>query len=187
VSATEAHMAPLLGSAGYAVLRGAVPQPAVDAALRRIHLDLLHNGLSAEQIAEYHEVKVWFPHLRWEPEIVALLETIPPALRTGELCDPQILLHLPDEAAEWPLEPHTDRTPPWAGERRYRLVVGVALTPGHDANGGLVVWPFDGAGPVAVPLEPGDAVAMHPDLGHSGTLNRSGSIRYAVYFRFLAD
>jgi hypothetical protein len=185
VSATEAGASPLLGSAGYAVLPRAVPQDAIDGALRRIHLDLLHNGLSAEQIAEYHEVKVWFPHLRWEPEILALLETIPPELRTGEQCDPQILLHLPDEAAEWPLEPHTDRTPPWAGDRGYRLVLGVALTPGHGGNGGLVVWPFDGAGPVDVPLEPGDVVAMHPALGHSGTLNRSGSIRYAVYFRFL--
>jgi hypothetical protein len=172
---------------GYAVYRGLVSPSAIDAALRRVHLELLHLGLTAEQIAEYHETKVWFPHLRFEPEILALLDGVPDELKAGTICEPQILLHLPDDAQDWPLEPHVDALPPWASDRVYRLVLGVALTPGREANGGLMVWPFGGGGPLAVDLEPGDAVAMHPELGHSGGLNRRGAIRYAVYFRFLAD
>jgi hypothetical protein len=172
---------------GFTVLRRLVPAEARETALRRIHLELMRLGLSAEQIAAYHETKVWFPHLRWEPEILQLLEGMPAELREGELCDPQILLHLPDEATEWPLVPHTDTTPPWAGERPYRLILGVALTPGRVANGGLVVWPFGREEPEPVELEPGDVVLMHPQLPHCGCLNREGAIRYAIYFRFLAD
>jgi ectoine hydroxylase-related dioxygenase (phytanoyl-CoA dioxygenase family) len=36
-----------------------------------------------------------------------------------------------------------------------------------------------------VELDPGDAVAMTPDLEHSGGINRTGSLRYGVYFRWL--
>jgi hypothetical protein len=170
---------------GFAVVRGAVPPDAVEGVLRRVHLEVLRCGLSAEQIGEYHHTKVWFPHLRWEPEILAPLEHLPDAMREGTLCEPQILLHLPDEADDWPLEPHVDAEPPWSEGRPYRLIVGVALSPGHQRNGGLVVWPFDGGGPVPVDLDAGDAVVMHPQLGHSGTLNREGGIRYALYYRFL--
>jgi ectoine hydroxylase-related dioxygenase (phytanoyl-CoA dioxygenase family) len=38
---------------------------------------------------------------------------------------------------------------------------------------------------VALELEPGDVVVMHPQLPHASGLNREGAIRYAVYFRFL--
>jgi hypothetical protein len=172
---------------GYAVLRRAVPDDAVDLALRRVHLEIARAGLTLDQIAEYHEVKVWFPHLRWEPEIVAVAEHLPPALRRGTLCDPQILLHLPDEAAEWPLEPHLDATPPWAHGRPYRMILGVALSPGGRGNGGLVIWPFGGDGPLPVDLDTGDVVAMHPELPHCGTLNSGGTIRYAVYYRYLGE
>src|SRR5215212_8543188 len=98
---------------GYAVLRGVVPDDAVESMLRRVHLEVLHAGLTAEQIADYHRTKVWFPHLRWEPEVLALLEHLPSELRQGTVCEPQILLHLPDEADEFPLEPHVDELPPW--------------------------------------------------------------------------
>jgi hypothetical protein len=30
-------------------------------------------------------------------------------------------------------------------------------------------------------------VMMSPDLPHSGGVNRTGAIRYGVYFRFLGD
>jgi ectoine hydroxylase-related dioxygenase (phytanoyl-CoA dioxygenase family) len=63
----------------------------------------------------------------------------------------------------------------------------VALTPAHAGNGGLVVWPFDGAAgdTLALELEPGDAVVLHPRLPHASGFNREGGIRTAVYFRFL--
>jgi len=38
-----------------------------------------------------------------------------------------------------------------------------------------------------VELEPTDAVLLSPDLRHSGGLNRTGSLRYGVYFRWLRD
>jgi hypothetical protein len=172
-------------SEGYAVVRQLVPLDAREAALRRVHVDVMRSGLSTAEIAGYQDVKVWFPHLRWEPEIVALADYLPPAAREGELCDPQILLHLPDEATDWQLEPHLDAAPPWGNGRVYRLIAGVALTPGGRRNGGLVVWPFRGQGPVPVDLDAGDVVLMHPRLPHSGTLNRGGAIRYAVYLRYL--
>ncbi len=170
---------------GFVVLNAAVPQHAAERALRCLHLDLLRRGLTATQIADWHAAKCWFPHLRWEPAILALLDHLPQALREGTLCEPQILLHLPDEAEEWPTEPHTDQPPPWADGRAYCSIVGVALSPARAANGGLIVWPFHGDGPVPVELATGDAVVMHPRIGHSGGLNREGMIRYCVYFRFL--
>ena len=38
---------------------------------------------------------------------------------------------------------------------------------------------------MAVELDPGDAVMMSPAVWHSGGINRTGSIRYGVYFRWL--
>jgi hypothetical protein len=185
VTGDQAELLTRIETEGWAVLRGVIPSAVVENVLRRLHLEVLRFGLTAGQIAEYHETKVWFPHLRWEPEILAVLQHFPPALCEGELAEPQILLHLPDQADEWPLEPHVDELPPWAAGRPYRLIVGVALAPGRRTNGGLMVWPFGGGGPLPVELEAGDAVAMHPQLGHSGGLNHEGGIRYALYFRFL--
>jgi hypothetical protein len=42
---------------------------------------------------------------------------------------------------------------------------GVALSPARAGNGGLIVWPFHGNGPVAVELATGDAVVIHLDSG----------------------
>jgi hypothetical protein len=181
-----AAVAPRLERDGFETLRGVIPHYAIERALRCLHLDLLHRGLSASEIAAWHEAKCWFPHLRWHPEILGLLEHLRPGLRQGTPCEPQILLQLPDEADNWPLEPHVDEPPPWAHGRRYRTIVGVALTPNRRINGGLVVWPFRG-GRVPVVLAAGDVVLMDPALGHSGGLNREGGIRYVVYFRFLDD
>ena len=101
------------------------------------------------------------------------------------MCDPQILLQPPDEAAEVTLEPHVDKEPDWAEGRKYARIVGVALSAAGPATGNLGVWPFDGRDPVALEVEPGDVVVMHPRLPHTSGLNREGAIRYAVYFRFL--
>jgi hypothetical protein len=171
---------------GYEILRAAVPPPALERTLRHVHLDLVQNGASAETIGRWLWSAHWFPHLKWDAEVVGLLESLPSELREGELCDPQILLQPPDAGEDVPLTPHTDEEPEWANGRPYLRIVGVALTPNRRTNGGLVVWPLGGAEPEAVELEPGDAVVMDPALPHTSGLNREGAIRYAVYFRFLA-
>ena len=127
----------------------------------------------------------WFPHLKWHPAITNLAAQLPAALRDGEMCDPQIVLHPPDDCDDLPLTAHIDQEPPWAAGRRYRRIVGVALSPGHRGNGGLEVWPFGSSDHEAVEVEKGDVVVMHPKLPHTSGLNREGAIRYAVYFRFL--
>jgi hypothetical protein len=170
---------------GYEVIRGTVPQDAVDRLLRHVHLDVVKRGLPQEWLSEWLWNAHWFPHLRWDDEVTALLEHLPPELRDGELCDPQILLQMPDEATELELESHVDREPDWANGRRYVRIVGVALSPSRPENGGLTVWPLDGSEPRPVALETGDVLVMDPALPHASGLNRTGSIRYAVYFRFL--
>ena len=75
--------------------------------------------------------------------------------------------------------------PDWAAGRRYVRIVGVALSDWTRENGGLIVKTEQGPEPVE--LAAGDAVMMDPDLEHSGGVNRTGAIRYGVYFRFLED
>ena len=174
-----------LATRGYALLRGVVPADAIDTALRHLHLDILRRGLAPETIGPWIWSAHWFPHLKWDPPIVALAEFLPQELRDGELCDPQILLQLPDDCEDQPLESHVDQEPEWAHGRRYRRIVGVALTAARASNGGLVVWPFDTGEEEALDLAPGDVVVLDPRLPHSSGLNREGAIRYAVYFRYL--
>jgi hypothetical protein len=170
---------------GYDVLRAAVPQEAVDRTLRLLHRDVATNGLPQEWLAEWLWNAHWFPHLRWDDDVVALLDHLPSALRSGELCDPQIVVQLPDEADDVELVPHVDREPEWANGRPYRRIVGVALTRNGAENGGLAVWPLDGAPVERVELEAGDVLVMNPLLPHASGLNRTGLPRHAVYFRFL--
>ena len=170
---------------GYEILRAAVSPAAVDGALRHLHLDLVRNGAPAETLGGWIWSAHWFPHLKWDAEIVALLDDLPAELREGELCDPQIVVQPPDDCADVELRPHVDQLPEWADGRLYERILGVALSPNRRSNGGLVVWPLDGAEPEAVVLEPGDVVVMDPSLPHTSGLNREGALRYAVYFRFL--
>jgi ectoine hydroxylase-related dioxygenase (phytanoyl-CoA dioxygenase family) len=172
-------------TAGYDVLRQAVPHDAVEGTLRHIHLDVANRGLPQEWLSDWLWSAHWFPHLRWDAEILALLEGLPSELRDGELCDPQIVGQMPDEAAEVELHPHVDQLPEWSNGRPYRRILGVALTHNGPDNGGLTVWPLDESSPAAVALEPGDVLVMDPQLPHASGLNRTGSIRYCVYFRFL--
>jgi hypothetical protein len=174
-----------LAERGFTVLRRVVPDDAVEAALRHLHLDVVRNGLPAEWVHEWVWSAHWFPHLKWDAPIVELVSHLPDELREGELCDPQILLQPPDDVEPEPLVSHVDTRPEWAGARGYLRIVGVALSPAHAANGGLVVWPFDGDEPEPLELAPGDVVVMDPQLPHAGGYNREGAIRYAVYFRFL--
>ena len=171
---------------GYEILPGVVPEEARDRVLRHIHRDIAARGLPQEWLSEWLWNAHWFPHLRWDEEVRALLEHLPDELKEGELCDPQIVGQMPDDDAEVDLHPHVDQLPDWANGRPYRRILGVALTRNGPENGGLTVWPLDGSGPRAVELEPGDVLVMDPRLPHASGLNRTGSIRYAVYFRFLA-
>ena len=170
---------------GWDVLRGAVPPEAVERTLRHVHLDLIRSGADAQTMGGWLWGMHWFPHLKWDAEVVSLLDHLPEELREGELCDPQILLQPPDDADEAELVPHVDSPPHWADGRGYARILGIALSPSRATNGGLQVWPLDGGPPEPVELEPGDVVVMHPQLPHASGLNREGAIRYAVYFRFL--
>lgn len=167
------------------VVRGAVPQPLIDDALRLLHLELLTAGASAEQLSEWLWASHWFPDLKWRDEITALAGALPSDWRSGQMCDPQILLQFPHDPAvpEPEITFHVDQEPEWAGERRYLRIVGVPLSPWRHENGGLLVKSGDEAVPVEV--EPGDVVTLAPDLPHTGGVNRTGAIRYAVYFRFV--
>jgi hypothetical protein len=171
---------------GCEIVRGAVPANIVDGALRHIHLDIVTRGLPQEWVSAWVWNAQWFPHLRWDAEILALLDPLPASLKEGELCDPQIVLQMPDAAEEVELESHVDREPDWANGRRYRSVLGVALSRNDERNGGLTVWPLDGGEPRQIDLDPGDVVVMDPRLPHASGLNRTGRIRYCAYFRFLA-
>ena len=179
-----------LADDGYVVLAGVVPEPACRAALRLLNLEIRQRGLSAEEISACQGT-TFFPHLRWEP---AILDLFPPAaaellgLRDDdEQAEPQLLLRFPDPAQVWPPVAHVDSPPAWAGDRRYKGIVGVPLTPAGPDDGTVFVWPGShrgaGAPPRLVPLEAGDALVMHPLLGHSGTLNLGPQVRYSVYFR----
>jgi hypothetical protein len=172
-----------LGPRSYEVRRGVVPLQLIDDALRALHLDVLARGASAEELGQWLWGAHWFPHLRHSEPITALAQALPEDWRTGERCDPQILLQFPHAGPEPEITFHVDREPEWASGRRYRRVVGVPLTGWHRDNGGLLVKPADQA--ISLDLEPGDAVGMAPDLLHSGGINRTGAIRYGAYFRWL--
>lgn len=167
------------------VARSVVPHELVDDALRLLHLDLLERGASAGTLGDWLWGAHWFPHLNYEPAIVALAEALPAGWRTGQMTDPQILLQFPHVGPEPEITFHVDEEPPWAEGRRYLRIVGVPLSPWRERNGGLLVE-RDGEA-IPVELDPGDAVMMTPGLPHSGGVNRTGAIRYGVYFRWLQD
>jgi hypothetical protein len=177
---------------GFMVLRGAVPPHAVATALRRLNLAIRREGLTPAEI-EACQFATFFPHLRWEPEIWGALPEAAAELlgwQEGDRWgDPQILLRFPDEPQDWVLEPHVDSLPEWAEGRSYRGVVGVALTTATEEDGTVQVWPGSHRGqdrPTQImPLQAGDALVMHPQLGHTGRLNLGPTIRVAVYFRLL--
>lgn len=181
---------------GFVVLRRAVQPDAVARALRLLNLAIRRQGLTPEQIAAY-QLATFFPHLRWEPEVWGALPPVAAELlgwqEGDEWGEPQLLLRFPDEEQPWPLEPHVDELPPWAAGRSYRGVVGVALTSAGPDDGTICVWPrshrpdagSDRPAMTPVALEAGDAIVMHPLLGHTGTLNLGPTIRTAIYFRLL--
>lgn len=183
-----------LEAAGFVVLPHAVPAERVAAALRLLNLAIRKEGLSAEEIARAQSA-TFFPQLRDRPEVWgALPDAAGDVLDQQEgdrWAEPQLLLRFPDEVAEWPLEPHIDELPPWAADHRYRGVIGVALTTCGPDDGVPCVWPRSHREPraehVLVPLEAGDALVLHPDLEHAGTLNHGPYVRASIYFRLVGD
>lgn len=165
--------------------RAVVALERIDDALRRLHLDLLERGVSADELSSWLWAAHWFPHLKYDEHIVELARALPEDWQTGTFCDPQVLLQFPHVGPEPEITFHVDQEPQWAEGRRYRRIVGVPLSRWTRENGGLLIE-RNGA-PQSIELEPGDAVMMTPDLPHSGGINRTGSIRYGVYFRWLAD
>jgi hypothetical protein len=176
---------PRTENAGYRVGRSVLAPELIDAALRVLHLDLLENGASAQTLGEWLWAAHWFPHLNYDPAVVAIAEALPAQWRTGTMSDPQILLQFPHTGPEPEITFHVDQEPHWADGRRYVRIVGVPLSPWRGDNGGLLVQTAEGPAPVEA--DPGDAIAMSPDLPHSGGVNRTGSLRYGVYFRWLAE
>jgi ectoine hydroxylase-related dioxygenase (phytanoyl-CoA dioxygenase family) len=179
---------------GYLVLRDAVPIDRVEAAMRRLLMELRFDGLTPEQAAEWSN-GTFFPHLRWEPEIWGTLPPVAAELfgwqEGDDWADPQLVMRFPDAEQPWPMTPHVDRLPEWATGRTYRGIAGVALTPARARDGAPCVWPGSHQGrdsePVPLSLAPGDALLMHPQLCHSGGLNLGPTIRTAIYFRLLTD
>jgi hypothetical protein len=170
-------------SGSYEVAHGVVPPERIDAALRLLHLDLLERGASAKELGDWLWGTHWFPHLKHREEILALAESLPPEWRTGRVCDPQILLQFPHAGPEPEITFHLDQEPAWAEGSTYLRIVGVPLSAWRHENGGLLIETANGAEPVEV--DAGDAIMMSPDLPHSGGVNRTGALRYGVYFRWL--
>jgi hypothetical protein len=172
-------------SGSYEVATAVIPREKIEATLRLLHLDLLERGASAEELSSWLWGAHWFPHLNEREEILALAESLPEEWRTGRICDPQILLQFPHTGPEPEITFHLDQEPAWAEGRTYLRIVGIPLSPWRGDNGGLLVE--TASGPAPVEADPGDAIMMSPDLPHSGGVNHSGSLRYGVYFRWLAD
>jgi hypothetical protein len=165
------------------VRRGVIDPHLIDDVLRALHLDLLERGAQPSELGEWLWSAHWFPHLVYDPRILALAEALPAEWRDGERCDPQILLQFPHIGPEPEITFHVDQEPAWAQGRHYLRIVGVPLSRWEAANGGLLIRPGNRA--VAVELDPGDAVMMDPKMPHTGGINTTGSIRYGVYFRWL--
>ena len=170
---------------GLTVIRGAVPGEPIDRALALLHIDLLERGASVQELSDWLWSMHWFPHLNHDPRILALADALPEPWRRGERCEPQILLQFPHVGPEPEITFHQDQEPVWARGRRFARIVGVPLSPWRANNGGLLIRDGEGPGAIPVELDPGDAVMMSPQLWHSGGINRTGAIRYGVYFRWL--
>lgn len=191
----------MLADEGYLVWRGAVPTDAAQAALRLVNLAIRRYGLTPEGIVDAERTG-FFPHLGQHQLVWALLPGgAGPLLGEepgDEWAEPQLLVRFPDEAGTPAHAAHLDEPPAWAGGRRYRGIVGIALTDAGEDDGVVCVWPgshrVEGTGvdgfaaedAVRVPMRAGDALVMHPSLRHAGAPNLGAGVRHAVAFRLLA-
>lgn len=174
----------------YVVVRDVIPAYARDAALKRINGQFYH-GLPHHEVDRAIREACWFPWIREHEAIMRLVDFLPKEWKDDRLCEPQIVLRLPHMDDSRPrFTPHVDEEPPWAEGRKYKRIVGVALTRSRIQDGCLIVWP-KGSSDLNnfrdIELDAGDVVVMSPTLEHSPSLNLSGQIRYTVYFRWLAN
>ena len=168
------------------ILRERIPLWAIECALGEINRQFLHGQDGAEFQRAIREAN-WFPWIREAVEITRIPGYFPEALRAGVPCEPQILLQFPVVGTVPPIGPHVDEEPPWADGRKYARIVGVPLTRSKLRDGCLHYWDPEkpNAPPEPVEAYPGDLVVIRPDVPHASGVNRSGAIRYVLYFRYL--
>lgn len=169
------------------VHRGIVPPTLVTHASRLIWEDVRFRGLRPEEMDEWERVSCPFPHLRFDPDIMAVREFLVDHFDLGGLvpCEPQLIFQLPDGADFATPYAHVDEPPPWADGRPYERILGVALSEWGGTNG-TVGEPDGDGGYWSVTLSPGDVVDIPPALPHFTLPNRGGQVRLGVYFRFLS-
>lgn len=168
----------------YEIRRGVVDLKKIDDVLRLIHINWLI--CDEIEIGRWVWSRDWFPHLKYAEEIHALADSLPfDWKRKDTKCDPQIILQFPHTGTEPEITMHTDKEPDWAEDRRYSRIVGVPLSRWTERNGSLILVRSYNEVEV-VELDPGDAIVMSPDQPHSAGINRTGEIRYGVYFRWLS-
>lgn len=162
------------------VMRGAVALDVVDEALRAVNTHMRLAGVTGRQARDWVESACWFPDLcsSEHPWYDALQALRAPFAFLGEVWT-QLLLQFPHPpGVPVPeLVYHVDEQR--EGAEFYR-VAGVALTPSDGFRGGIRF-----PGEPALTLRPGDAVVFDAAEPHSGGVNLSGAVRYAVYFRWL--
>lgn len=163
---------------------GHVDLEGIDRALRLIHLDWMSNGADLDS---WLWDGCWFPHLRWEPEILALHKRLPAEWKGSALCDPQIVLQFPTPEPYPEVSFHTDEEPDWAKDwgHRYKSIVGVPLNTWTPENGSPIFKNAPGDYS-QLTMRPGGAIMFTPDQLHSPGINTTGQVRYGVYFRWLA-
>jgi hypothetical protein len=163
------------------VMRDLLPMEEVHDAKRAINCWLWNNGMDKHTIDDWTATANWFTPLlyeEWGQYIHGLQDHI--GLEADEVWT-QILLQFPMSpgVAEPALEYHIDPDPEGF---KLEYIAGIALTHSDGFHGGVRFKKDNG---IAIPLNPGDAVVFRGDEEHSGGVNFSGDIRYAVYFRYL--
>lgn len=165
---------------GIAVYRNAVPERLTQGALRRLNLEVVANGLNSGDLARWASTTA-FPHLRWEPEIMAVRDFVEGYLGLTDVDwrTPQIIYRFPDAATEWPITYHQDTDD---DGNLFHGIVAVPLTTAHSRDGGLLVE----AGEEPYPIEcgPGDIYTMQPHVAHAAGLNTGPHVRCVLYFRY---
>lgn len=162
----------------YTIHRGAITMLEIRQALRAINTELFTHGLARQQARQYAYTACWFPHLERHPAIRHLADI---ALWEADAGPgdhwTQLILQFPSTGPD----PGFHRDNPPQDGRTFTSIIGVPLTPSGGDHGGVR---FPHHEPM---LEPGDLIVFDPNEPHSGGVNRSGLIRYAVYIRTLSE
>lgn len=79
----------------FEIIPGRKLEKLAETVLRETYLDFAKHGISKREIDIWNKEACWFPDRRTHPSVLELREALPPELRTGVPCEPQILWHLP--------------------------------------------------------------------------------------------